>query len=181
MPFPLRLLCTSLEVPSHTGSASAAAFHRASHPLPLQWDHAECGTPLPAPGCPTVWWCSHPGAPSSASLPISPLCQAGEVVSPLPRSQGDLLPRATPPAFPWGWHWGEQQHQEWEKVPVFAACSAESDPTSCGWHEGTGESFYLHWSGGEEKPPGFLCQMKYQGHWAIKKSYISKELETLTN
>lgn len=155
------------------------AFHRSSHPLSLQWEQAECGTPLPAPGSPTPWWCSPrlcvpPTAPS-------PLCQAGEVLPALPRSQGTVC-RCHPSFLPLRLALGEQQPLEWAKVPVCAACSAQADPASGGWQEGTRESFFVYTGvGGEEKPPGFLCQMKYQRQWAIQKSSISKELGALTD
>lgn len=72
--------------------------------------------------------------------------QAGEVISPLPRSQGTVS-LCHPSCLPLRLALGEEQHQQWEKVPVCAACTAGSDPASCGGQEGTEDTlFYLHWS-----------------------------------
>ena len=68
-------------------------------------------------------------------------------------------------------------------MPVFAVCIAESDsPPVGGGREERGKLLSAFAGGVEEKPPGFLCKMKYQRHLAIKKSYISTEKwKALTN
>lgn len=70
---------------------------------------------------------------------------------------------------------------------VFVVCIAESGLTRVGGRrEERGKLLSTFRGGGgvglEEKPPGFLCKMKYQRHLAIKKSYIAAEkLKALTN
>lgn len=170
-------------MPSHLALPLLLPFPGPAIPCPCSGTRLRVGPLSQPPGAPRCGGAATlvPPALHPSHCPFSPLPgRWGDLTQPFPGARGRVC--RSHPCYPaLRLALGAAAPGVGEGACV--CCPECRTRPSLAWVAGGDQegAFIYIWSGGEEKPPGFLCQMKCQRRWAIKKSYISKELETLTN